>query len=104
VAHADVAREGPALRSERRRSRRAHRLGELGGALHVLRHAQFRFADGAIAEHVDTFSLWRWTSQALGLPGLLLGWTPMVRGKVRRQAAATLAKFSAERRQRLDGA
>lgn len=66
-------------------------------------HAQFRFADGAIAEHVDTFDLWKWTSQALGLPGMLLGWTPMVRNKVRTQAATTLAKFSAERRARLDG-
>jgi ketosteroid isomerase-like protein len=66
--------------------------------------AQFRFADGAIAEHVDTFDLWRWSAQALGAPGLLLGWTPMVRNKIRRQAAATLAKFSAERRARLDGA
>ncbi len=67
-------------------------------------HAQFRFRDGAIAEHVDAFNLWKWSAQAIGLPGTLLGWTPMVRGKIRRQAAATLAKFSAERRQRLDGA
>lgn len=66
-------------------------------------HAQFRFRDGAIAEHVDAFNLWKWSAQAIGLPGTLLGWTPMVRGKIRRQAAATLAKFSAERRQRLDG-
>lgn len=67
-------------------------------------HAQFRFRDGAIAEHVDAFNLWKWSAQAIGLPGTLLGWTPMVRGKIRRQAAATLAKFSTERRQRLDGA
>ena len=66
-------------------------------------HAQFRFADGAIAEHVDKFDLWKWAAQAIGAPGLLLGWTPMARNKIRRQAAATLAKFSAERRARLDG-
>ena len=45
-------------------------------------HAQFRFRDGAIAEHVDAFNLWKWSAQAIGLPGTLLGWTPMVRGKV----------------------
>ena len=47
-------------------------------------HAQFRFRDGKIAEHVDEFSFYRWSRQALGTPGLLLGWTPVVRGSVRR--------------------
>ncbi|HET7842998.1 MAG TPA: nuclear transport factor 2 family protein [Xanthomonadales bacterium] len=76
-----------------------------GTGRHVVNriHAQFRFRDGAIAEHVDQFNLWKWASQAIGLPGTLLGWTPMVRGKIRRQAAAALARFSAERRARLDG-
>lgn len=59
--------------------------------------AAFRFADGLIADHVDTFSFWRWSRQALGAPGLLLGWTPMLRAKVREQARANLEKFRAER-------
>ena len=38
--------------------------------------ATFRFADGLIAEHTDAFSFRRWSRQALGPPGVLIGWTP----------------------------
>lgn len=55
--------------------------------------ARFRFVDGGIAEHVDTFDLWRWTGMALGLPGTLLGWTPLIQGPVRSGAARALARF-----------
>ena len=43
-------------------------------------HAKFRFRDGLIVEHRDEFSFHRWARQALGPVGLLLGWTPIVRG------------------------
>jgi hypothetical protein len=56
-------------------------------------HASFRFENGLIVEHKDSFSFYRWARQALGTSGLLLGWTPMVRNRVRRQAAAGLEKF-----------
>lgn len=60
--------------------------------------ARFRFAgDGRIVEHVDEFSFWTWSRQALGPPGLLLGWTPVLRGKVRQQARAGLDAFRAQR-------
>jgi hypothetical protein len=49
---------------------------------------------GKIVRQVDTFSLWRWTRQALGAQGLLLGWTPIVRNKVRAQAAHSLREFA----------
>lgn len=58
-------------------------------------HARFAFRDGYIAEHQDTFDLWRWTRMALGPVGVFLGWTPMVQGKVRAQAARALAKYRA---------
>jgi ketosteroid isomerase-like protein len=61
-------------------------------------HATFRFADGRIAEHRDRFSFHRWSRQALGPTGLLLGWTPLLRAAVRRRAGARLEKFLAERR------
>ncbi len=35
---------------------------------------------------------------ALGAPGLLLGWTPFLRAKVRRQASAGLRKYLAAHR------
>ena len=57
-------------------------------------HAKFRFEDGLIVEHHDEFSFHRWARQALGPVGLLLGWTPIVRGAVRRKAAARLEEFT----------
>ena len=58
-------------------------------------HASFQFADGLIAEHEDRFDFHRWARQALGLPGLLLGWTPLLRSAVRRRARASLDEFLA---------
>jgi ketosteroid isomerase-like protein len=57
--------------------------------------ASFRFADGLIAEHQDEFSFHRWSRQALGTPGLLLGWTPLLRAATRRQARASLDAYMA---------
>jgi hypothetical protein len=56
-------------------------------------HASFIFRDGKIVRHVDQFDLWRWSRQALGTKGLLLGWTPLVRSAVQKQAAKGLAQF-----------
>jgi ketosteroid isomerase-like protein len=58
--------------------------------------AAFRFENGVIAEHEDSFSFHAWSRQALGPPGLLLGWTPLLRNKVRGQARAELEAFLAE--------
>jgi hypothetical protein len=58
----------------------------------------FRFADGRIAEHEDSFGFHRWARQALGAPGLLLGWTPMLRSTVRRRAREALDEFMAAER------
>ena len=60
--------------------------------------AAFRFRDGLIAEHDDSFSFHRWSRQALGTSGLLLGWTPILRGAVRTKARASLEKHMAEER------
>ena len=58
--------------------------------------AAFTFnPEGLIATHRDRFDFWAWSRQALGAPGLLLGWTPMLRAKVRGQADASLRKFLA---------
>jgi ketosteroid isomerase-like protein len=59
--------------------------------------ARFIFRDGRIAEHHDTFDLWRWSRQALGLKGALLGWTPFVQRAIRAQARKGLAAFRAKR-------
>jgi ketosteroid isomerase-like protein len=59
--------------------------------------AEFEFRDGKILRHTDRFDFWRWSSQALGPVGMLLGWTPFLRNKVRSQARASLEKFMRDR-------
>jgi ketosteroid isomerase-like protein len=67
-----------------------------GRPVHNIIDARFRFRDGLIVEHTDTFDFWRWSRQALGLPGVLLGWTPIIRGKVQGTAGGQLKKFVAK--------
>ena len=67
-----------------------------GRKVHNDIHAEFRFENGLIAEHRDSFSFYAWARQALGPPGLLLGWTPLVQGKVRKEARAGLDEFLAK--------
>lgn len=57
--------------------------------------AAFRFRDGLIVEHRDSFDLRRWMAQAIGLKGMLLGWLPPVQAAVRAQAAKALAEWRA---------
>lgn len=57
--------------------------------------ASFHFADGKIVDHVDSFDFHKWASQALGVPGRLLGWTPFLRAAVRRRARKRLDEFIA---------
>jgi len=66
---------------------------QTGRKVHNDVRARFRFADGLIAEHDDSFGFHAWARQALGTTGLLLGWTPIVQGKVRREARAGLDEF-----------
>lgn len=58
--------------------------------------ATFEF-DGAglITDHVDRFSFHTWAKQALGPPGLLLGWTPILQASVRKKARGQLEAFRA---------
>jgi hypothetical protein len=56
--------------------------------------ARFRFApDGRFAEHIDDFSFHTWSRQALGLPGTLLGWTPILPALTRKKARGQLDAF-----------
>ena len=55
--------------------------------------ATFEFKDGRIVRHDDHFDFWRWSRQALGVPGLLLGWSGMLQNTVRKKALAGLTAF-----------
>ena len=58
--------------------------------------AHMKFKDGLIIEHTDAFDIYRWCRQALGLTGLLLGWTSFMHKKIQKQAKAGLEKFMSE--------
>ena len=62
--------------------------------------ARLKLADGLIVDHVDSFSFWKWSRQAIGTKGLLLGWTPFLRGKIGGTARAGLDKFIAKEAKR----
>lgn len=55
--------------------------------------ANFRFENGLIVEHNDSFSVRRWLAMALGWKGKLLGWTPQAKQQVRRQAERGLDAY-----------
>ena len=55
--------------------------------------AFMRFKDGKIIEHSDGFRLSTWAAQALGLKGVLLGWTGFMKRAVQRNARKNLMKF-----------
>jgi ketosteroid isomerase-like protein len=63
--------------------------------VHNIIEARFTLRDGLIAEHRDSFTLYRWARQALGLTGMLLGWSPPVQRAIRDQAATALDRYIA---------
>ena len=59
--------------------------------------AEFELKDGKIWRHRDRFDFHAWASQALGVPGKLLGWSGFLRKKVQAQAAKGLKEYRAKK-------
>lgn len=70
-------------------------FSQTGRPVHNDVRASFRFQNGLIAEHRDSFDFHKWSRQALGTRGLLLGWTPLLRSAVRRRSRQALDEFMA---------
>ena len=70
-----------------------YRFSRTGRAVINRVDSTFIFRDGLILRQRDTYDFWRWSRQALGASGLLLGWSGFLRAKVRAQAAAGLERF-----------
>ena len=60
--------------------------------------ANIQIKDGLIIRHVDEFNLWKWSKQALGMSGLLLGWSSFLKNKIQSGAKISLAKFMNQHR------
>lgn len=58
--------------------------------------AHMKIEDGKIMEHSDGFSLHKWSAQALGLSGMLLGWNSFFQRKIKNTARRNLLKFIQE--------
>ena len=59
-----------------------YEFSKTGRSVHNKIQASFIFEGGKIVQHVDSFDFWRWSKMALGPTGLLLGWSPILKGKV----------------------
>jgi ketosteroid isomerase-like protein len=57
--------------------------------------ASFIIKNHKITRHKDQFHFYTWARQALGLTGILLGWTGFLRDKVRTKARKNLEKYMA---------
>ena len=55
--------------------------------------ASFVFENGKIIQHEDDFSFYKWSRQALGFTGLLLGWTSFLRNKISEKALENLRLY-----------
>ncbi|WP_339923671.1 nuclear transport factor 2 family protein [uncultured Cyclobacterium sp.] len=56
---------------------------------------EFKFKDDKIIEHIDSFNLWKWTKQAMGIVGYLIGWTPFMKSKIQNTTNKKLNKYIA---------
>ena len=55
--------------------------------------ATFEIENGKIIKHTDKFSFYSWARQALGITGILLGWTDVIKTKIQTTAKKNLEKF-----------
>lgn len=69
-------------------------FSKTGRQVHNEIHAEFEFKDGKIFRHRDTFDVWKWSKQSLGLSGTLLGWSGFMQNKIRQNALESLHEFS----------
>ncbi len=68
-------------------------FSKTGRKIHNIVHAEFRFKEGKIISHKDSFDLYKWSKQALGTKGLILGWTPFFKNKLQIQTNRLLSNF-----------
>lgn len=55
--------------------------------------AAFEFRDGKIIRHTDRFDFYKWSKQAFGFTGVLLGWAGFFKNKVRASVKERLRQY-----------
>lgn len=71
----------------------SYHFGKNNNKVENIIQSEFRFKDGLIIKHTDDFDIWKWSKQALGIPGVLLGWTGYMHKKIQEKALLALKKF-----------
>lgn len=54
----------------------------------------FKFRDGKIISHEDSFDLWKWSRQAMGPIGYFLGWSNLLKTSIQKKTNKLLTSFS----------
>jgi len=70
-----------------------YEFSKTGRNVHNKIDARFEFKDEKIYRHHDHFNLWKWSSQALGASGFLLGYTSFFKNKLQKQTRKLLADY-----------
>lgn len=55
--------------------------------------ASFEFRDSKISKHTDVFDLWKWSRQAIGPAGYLLGWSSFMKNKMQKTTEKLLDTY-----------
>ena len=58
--------------------------------------ASFIVKGGLIINHQDDFDFWRWSTQALGISGLIFGWSAFLKKKVQSEVLNALNTFNSK--------
>ena len=70
-----------------------YEFSKTGRNVHNKIDARFEFKDGKIYRHYDHFNLWKWSQQALGASGFLLGYTSFFKNKLQKQTRKLLSDY-----------
>ncbi len=68
-------------------------FGKTKRVVHNFVRSIFTIKDGVIIAQRDSFNLWRWSRMALGTPGIFLGWSSLLQGKIKTNASEQLNRF-----------
>ena len=86
----DAQRTDPGITA---RWRARYRFGATDRRVHNRITSRFEFQGGRIIHQEDVFNFWRWSRQALGWSGWLMGWNNAYRQRVALATNRTLDKF-----------
>lgn len=70
-----------------------YKFSKTGRKVHNKIDAEFTFDGDKIIKHIDTFNLHKWSKQALGFKGFLIGGTSFFKKKLQQQTNNLLLKY-----------